>query len=216
MDPKKRNIIIAIVVVGIILLGFLSNWYLASQKQSSVTTTGPSPTGIITNGSMKPSFIPPNPSLMPKQVVPAWKEGDTDTFSIQFPSTWSPNVSSVAGGGITATFQPTGAFLFPRFGIEADPEASTAAIQERIKTLAPLHLQIQQIQFQGIPATSLEGTLPFPIADEHGIKNNVYKKFIFFVHNHNIYSINYAYNEDNQVTSNQEIFSIMLATLKLK
>lgn len=216
MDPKKRNIIIILVVVAIIVLGFLSNWYLTSQKQAAVIPIGPSPTGTIINNGVKSSFVPPNPTLMPAQVVPAWKEGDTDKFTIQFPSTWSPNVSSVAGGGITTTFQPTGAFLFPRIGIEADPEAATSTIQDRIKTLTPLHLKITAMQFQGIPATALEGTLPFPIADEHGIKNNVYKKFIFFLHNHTIYSINYAYNEDTQAATNQEIFSIMLATLKLK
>lgn len=221
---KKNSLAIIIIIVVVSLLGISIFFLFSSQKKSKIATISPMPsTSVIQSknkqGKTHPIFVPPHPLLSPYQVVPAWKEGYTDAFTIQFPSTWKPNVSSVAGGGISAVFQPTeiiGTKLFPRLEIEASPQTPTNSIEQRIKTLNILHFKQTQTQFQGIPTTIISGTLPFTIPDAHGVQNNVYKSFILFLYNKKVYTINYAYYEDAHVVTNQEIFDIMIAAIKLK
>lgn len=214
----KKGILFAVVIIIVIICFILVRFGLENDDQAErkkLSTLN----NLFENISSTP--IPTYPQLNPiaDNTLPVppggWVVGDNALYTIDFPPTWNPTVTSVGNGGTNVVIQPENSKYFPRINIESAPTDPNNPIEKRIKRLKgfiPFNYSEYNTSFRGVPVLQISEILPIGDMD----RNPAHKTYLFFNRGDISYVVTYTYFQDKNAETNKVVLLQILNSIKFK
>jgi hypothetical protein len=143
-----------------------------------------------------------------------WITGQTQDYTISFPSNWQPTTQAANGGGTFVIIQPSDTdSQFPQLTIQATPK-SNGTPQAIVDSLATLKFQQKHITFKSRNAIQLSGTLPLKPTKDNPNQNLIHETYIIFENKNITYKITYAEYKDRGLQQNEDIMKSIIGTIQ--
>ena len=199
---KKIVIIGAVLLILAIVVFFV--FFLSFKKPiSQQSNSSPEISPVNSLGNSK------------HQISVQLKQSINPAFSVSYPDSWIVDQRSIVNGGtaFTSRVNSTDTF-FPRFEVQATP-ISGQSMEDKIKNLSFYNLPRTETTFKGRPATKLAGKLNLHFITGNPQQKPVYKVFLFVPTTTTLYTISYAYFDDENRVQSEVLAQKMLDNLEL-